>query len=174
MDARDISISSPVEEKIAWAEACYQKFGRQLLEDKTVADLFGKIKSAIHVSHTEMMKTGIVALCRECEQDEGGSCCGAGMENRYDGRLLLINLLLDVNVPQTRRDPKSCFFLGEKGCLLQARHVICINYICRKISDRIDPMEINALREKEGEEVNLLFLLHEQVKKALKGLSTKI
>ena len=169
MDSKDISISSPIEEKIAWAEACYQKSGTQLLGDKTVANLLDRTERAIHASHAEMKKTGIIALCEECEQEEGGSCCGAGMENRYDGRLILINLLLDVNIPQTRRDSKSCYFLGEEGCLLQARHVICINYICRKITDRIDPIKINALREKEGEEVNLLFLLHEHVKKSLKG-----
>ncbi|MBW1901510.1 MAG: hypothetical protein JRJ20_07725 [Deltaproteobacteria bacterium] len=168
MASKDISISSPIEEKIAWAEACYQNSGRQLLEDKTVADLLGRMKRAIHASHAEMKKTGIIALCEECEQEEGGSCCGAGMENRYDGRLILINLLLDVNIPRTRRDSKSCYFLSEKGCLLKARHVICINYICRKITDRIDPKKINALREKEGEEVNLLFLLHEHAKKVLK------
>jgi len=169
MASKDISISSPIEEKIAWAEACYQKFGRQLLADKTVADLLDRVKRAIHASHAEMKKTGIIALCQECEQEEGGSCCGAGMENRYGGRLILINLLLNVSIRQTRRDSKSCYFLGEEGCLLQARHVICINYICRKISDRIDPVKISALREKEGEEVNLLFLLHEHVKKSLKG-----
>ena len=167
MGIGDISISSPVEKKIAWAEACYQTSGRHLHEDKTVIDLLGKIKKAIHASHAEMMETCIVDLCEQCERDEGGSCCGAGMENRYDGRLLLINLLLDVDIPRTGRDPKSCFFLGEKGCLLQARQVICINYICKKITDRIDPAKINALREKEGEEVNLLFLLHEHIKKAL-------
>lgn len=168
MGKKDISISSPIEEKIAWAEACHRRTGRQLLEDRTISDLLAKIRTAIHASHVEMMKTGIVDLCRECEQEEGGSCCGAGMENRYDGRLILINLLLEKSIPKTRRDPKSCFFLGNQGCLLQARHVICINYVCRKITERIEPGKINALREKEGQEVNLLFLLHEQIKKVLK------
>ena len=169
MESKEISISSPIEEKIAWAEACFQKFGKQLLGDKNITDLLAGIKRAIHASHEEMKKTGIIALCEECELEEGGSCCGEGLENRYDGELIFINLLLGVSIPQTRRDSKSCYFLGEGGCLLQARHVICINYICRKITDRIDPAKINALREKEGEEVNILFHLHEHIKKALKG-----
>ena len=165
--SKALSISSPIEEKIAWAEACYQTSGRQLHEDETVFTLLDKLKKAIHASHAEMVETGIAELCEQCERDEGGSCCGAGLENRYDGWLLLINLLLTGDIPRTRRDPRSCFFLGEKGCLLQARQVICINYICRKITDRIDPAKINTLREKEGEEVNLLFLLHEHIKKVL-------
>ena len=123
----------------------------------------------VYVAVTNIRGLGKEVQLEVCEQEEGGSCCGTGMENRYGGRLILINLLLNVNIPQTRRDSKSCYFLGEEGCLLQARHVICINYICRKITDRIDPIKISALREKEGEEVNLLFLLHEHVKKSLKG-----
>ena len=169
MTIKDISLSSPIEEKIEWAMDCYRKMGGRMLEDLKIVDLLGKVKQAIPASHTEMSKTGIVALCRECEQDEGGSCCGAGMENKYDGLLLLINLFLNIKLPSARRDPESCFFLGEKGCLLKARHVICINYICRKISERIDPHEISALREKEGEEITLVFLLHEKIRQVLRG-----
>jgi hypothetical protein len=168
MGTKDTSTASTVEEKVAWAEACYQRSRSYLFNDKTVVDLLGKIKRAIKASRTQMVDSGMVALCEECEKDEGGSCCGAGMENRYDGRLLLINLLLEVKLPDERRDPKSCFFLAENGCVLQARHVICINYICKKITARIDPIKINALRDKEGEEVTLLFLLHEQLRKAIK------
>ncbi len=169
MSIRDVRLSSPVEKKIAWAEDCNQKFGEQFLSDRTIVDLVPRLRSAIQASRKEMAISGIVPLCMECEQDEGGSCCGAGLEDRYDGRLLLINLFLDVRFPKKRRDSKSCFFLGKTGCLLQARHVICVNYVCKKITDRIDPLKINALREKEGEELNLLFLLHEQVKKALRA-----
>ncbi len=171
MSIKSISISSPIDEKIDWATHCYQNQYRPILKDKAIAELLEKIKNAIPASHSEMLKTGIVNLCKQCEQDEGGSCCGHGMENKYNGWILLMNLLLEVKLPKTRRDPKSCFFLGEKGCLLLVRHVICINYICRKISDQIDPQKILALREKEGTEINLVFLLHERLKKTLKGIS---
>jgi len=162
------SVSGSIEEKITWAAEIYQTFGRHLLEDKKLADFLEKIRHASQASQEKMMETGISALCMQCDQDEGGSCCGAGLENRYDGWLILINLLLNVDIPRKRRDSRSCFFLGENGCLLQVRHVICINYICKKITDRIEPARINALREKEGEEVSLLFLLNEYVKKLLK------
>ncbi len=170
MKMKSISISSPIEEKIEWADLAYQTHGRKILENKAIVEFLKKLKDAIPASHSEMLKTGIVELCRQCEQDEGGSCCGYGLENRYDGWVLLMNRLLGVPLPKTRRDPKSCFFLGEKGCVLLARHVICINYICRKISDRIDPQKILALREKEGTEINLVFLFHERLKKTMKDL----
>jgi hypothetical protein len=167
MSIKGISPSSSIEEKTAWAETCYREFRNLLLKDKTTVDLLKRQIKATHASSIMMKKAGIADICRECERNEGGSCCGAGMENRYDGWLLLINLLLDARLPKERYDPSSCFFLGETGCLLRARHVICVNYICRKITDRIDQNRINALREKEGEELNTLFLLNEHIKQVL-------
>jgi hypothetical protein len=165
MHIKKVTLSSPIEEKIAVAEAYYLRARGQFLEDTSIVDLLNKLKKAIHASHSEMTVAGIDKICRECEQEEGGSCCGAGLENKYDWELLLINLLLDVNLPKKRHDPKGCYFLGEKGCLLQARHVICINYVCKKITDLIDSRKLNTLREKEGEELKSLFLLHERIKK---------
>jgi len=168
MNTKEVPLESPIEEKIAWAEDSYQKFRDQLLKDKMIVVLISELKKAVYMSHKEMIETGIVDECRECEQNEGGSCCGVGLENKYDGVLLLINLLMGVELPKKRHDPESCFFLGEKGCTLKARHVICVNYLCKKITDRIDPRKIMRLREKEGIELEALFLLHERIKKALK------
>jgi hypothetical protein len=169
MSIREIFLSSPIEEKIVWAETSYQAFKEHFLKDKAVLDGLEGVKKAIYVSRREMGKIGIAGICTECEEQEGGSCCGAGLENRFDGWLLLVNLLLDQKLPRTRRDEKSCFFLGEAGCLLYARHVICINYLCKKITRRVDPKKINSLQEKEGQEVHHLFLLNERVKRVLKA-----
>lgn len=160
-------IKDPVEEKVAWAESYYWRFKERFSMDKGVLDHLGRLRNAIEASRREMERLGISDICSECEKSEGGSCCGAGVENRYDSRLLLINLLLNRGLPKTRYDEKSCFFLGEAGCLLYARHVICINYLCKKITTRIDPQEIRVLREKEGRELESLFLLYEGVKRVL-------
>ncbi len=165
MNIRKLSLTSPIEEKIAWAENCYERLGNKFSKDRRIVDLIDRLKTAVQNSRDEMTATGIDAVCSECERNEGGSCCGKGIENKYDGWLLLINLLLKVRLPKKRHDPKSCFFLGKTGCVLLARHVICVNYICKKITDRIDPLAIKALREKEEVELNTLFLLHENVKK---------
>ena len=49
-----------------------------------------------------------------------------------------------------------------------ARHVICINYLCKKITNLINSRVIMELREKESEEVNTLFILHENIKTVLR------
>lgn len=164
MDTDEITLSSSIEEKIDWAEHCYESFSGPLIQDKPIVDYLARTEDAIQASHKEMGETGILDICRDCEENEGGSCCGAGLENKYDGWLLLINLLLDVRLPRKRHDKESCFFLGEGGCLLKARHVICVNYLCKKITDQINPQKLNALREKEGIELDILFLLNERLK----------
>jgi hypothetical protein len=168
MQIEEVPLSAPVEQKIAWAQDLYQEFEDKILQSRTISHLLDRLKKAISISGEQMTMSGIVNLCMECDRDEGGSCCGSGLENRYDGWLLLINLLLKVKLPKDSSDPKSCFFLGKAGCLLKARHVICVNYVCKKITDQIDHRQLAALREKEGEELETLFLLHEQVKKALR------
>jgi len=168
-----ISINRPVKKRIAWAESCFQGSGDLFLKDETIAGLLAEFKSAVKASRQEMNKTGVVALCRECDQEEGGSCCGRGLENKYDAWLLLINRLLGVELPGERRQADGCFFLGEKGCVLMARHVICINYMCKKITNDIQPSALKTLREMEGVEINCLFMLNETAKQAFRQWMTQ-
>jgi len=162
------SLERPIEEKMAWAKATFLSERNRLLADRNLVELLEALKAAIHRSHENMLRTGIVDLCRHCEEKEGGSCCGAGLEKHYSGILLLINLLLGVSLPQEREEPSSCFFLSPTGCRLLARHVLCINYVCNKITSRIKPDQLAALRDTEGAEFLLLFLVNEKLKKLVK------
>ncbi|MGD8982379.1 MAG: hypothetical protein PVH99_05570 [Desulfobacteraceae bacterium] len=168
MHRDEISLESPIDAKIAWAEKRYHEVKGELRGDQEIPLLLDKLKGAIHASHKEMAEAGVVNECRDCEEREGGSCCGSGLENRYDGSLLLINLLLGVKLPRQGYDPSSCFFLGAQGCLLLARHVICVNYLCKKITERIDAEKIAALQEKEGVELERLFHLQEKIKEKIR------
>jgi len=161
-------LDSPVEAKISWAEACFDLERSRLRADQHLADLLESLKTAVQRSRERMCSTGIADCCRECEEKEGGSCCGAGLERHYSGILLLINRLLGVTLPKQREDPSSCFFLSSSGCTLLARHVLCINYVCSKITTQTKPNQLAALREAEGEEILLLFQLKETLRKLLK------
>ena len=168
MTETQISFSSPIEEKIACVRRWYEKFGEALLRDREIAGLLDKVREAAAASREEMARSCIIEICRQCDREEGGSCCGAGIENKYDAWLLLINRLLGVHLPEERRRPDACYLSGENGCLLVARHIICINYLCKRVTDQIDPHRIAILREKEGAEVMALFILHERIKTVLK------
>ena len=172
MISKRLTIGLPFRERVNNARDIYGEFGGRLLENPKLVRLLGQLKEATLASREEMGQTGIGEICRRCEQLEGGSCCGAGLENRYDGWLLLINLLLGVEIPFKRYDAESCFLLGENGCLLVSRHVICINYLCGKITRRIPPGPLKPLREKEGKELEILFLLNETLRAVTKKWKT--
>ena len=135
MGVENESDRNSIIQKIKTAEAYYLKEKEIFFSDRRLMGLLQDLEIAIRDSRQTMEEIGITPICRDCEEKEGGSCCGKGLENKYSETLLLINLLLDISLPKTRYDQKSCFFLGNKGCLLAARHVICVNYLCAKIKN---------------------------------------
>ena len=161
-------LDRPVEEKISWAKACFDRERSRLLRDHRLVELLESLRTAVQRSRERMHCAGVVDCCKVCEEKEGGSCCGAGLEKHYSGILLLINLLLGVTFPLDREQPCNCFFLSPTGCLLLARHVLCINYVCDKITSRIKPEALADLREAEGEEILLLFQVNETLRKLVK------
>jgi hypothetical protein len=162
MNATRTALSDPIEAKLAWAAE--QRHSRpDLAHDPQTARLRDRLRDAARESGRAMTAAGIVDLCRSCERDEGGSCCGAGLEDRYDGVMLLINLLLGVELPASRAIPGSCYFLGRQGCTLIARDVICVNFLCQKIDGQIPRERIAAMREREGEELEILFAIHSRI-----------
>jgi len=172
MAGKGVLIDSPIETKIEWAENCRREMGAKLLRDRHVSELLGKLQRALGSSREAMAAAGVTRACADCEKLEGGSCCGIGLENRYSGILLLINLLMGVEMPSKRRQASCCFFLGAEGCLLLARDVICVNYLCARLTRGIPPKKIIALQEKEGEALTLLFSLNEHIRKRLGNFIT--
>lgn len=167
MDLRAPPLESPVEEKITWARDILDRRRQALLGDEALTRGLSRLRRAIQESRGLMARAGIADLCRACEVDEGGSCCGAGIEKHFSATLLLLNLLLGAPIPEARPDPLSCYFLSGKGCTLLARHVICVNFLCQKIIASVPAGLIGDLREKEGVELELVFILQEMIKKKL-------
>jgi hypothetical protein len=161
---REIAHNRPIKDKIAWARQCFREAGDRLRADPVVTDLLARLQGEVEASRNAMIDTGMVALCRTCEEEDGGSCCGAGLERHYGGVLLLVNLLLDVEIPETRRGKTDCLFLGDRGCLLKARQTICVNYVCDLITLKTAPEKLAALRDKEGHELDTLFRLCDRIK----------
>jgi len=147
--------------RITWAEGIYSDAGDKILDDPVVKDLIKRLKEKIVERKRQMIICGMRDICKRCEEEEGGSCCGKGLEDRYNEWMLLINKLLGCELPHERYKPDSCFFLGKDGCVLMAPHVLCINYICKKIENTIPKDKLVKLRNIEGEMIELIFKLHE-------------
>ena len=157
-----------VEDKIEQAHNLYSACGDSLRQDPSLRTHLNKLQECIKNTKNMMLKLGVVADCKHCEEQEGGSCCGTGIENKYDVELLLVNLLLEASLRDQQFSQNSCYFLGEKGCRLTARHVLCVNYICEKLQKKLTREELIELQTCAGEELDTLFFLHEAIKKKIK------
>jgi hypothetical protein len=162
------AVCGSIREKISWARKIYEDEGKRLGRDREAMQLLSALEQAVVNSKKAMNRAGVLDRCRTCDTAKGGSCCGKGIEERYDGYLLLINLALGVDLPEERWDERSCFFLSPCGCCLRARHVICINYLCKEILDHVSPHALRELQAIEGEEIETLFRLKERIKKILR------
>ena len=162
--------SSPpsIYEKIEQAQDLFETCGDSLRQDPSLRTHLKKLQECIENTKNMMLKLGVVAECKNCEEQEGGSCCGTGIENKYDVELLLANLLLKVSLGDQQSSQHSCYFLGKKGCKLTARHVLCVNYICEKLQKKLTREELIELQTCAGEELDTLFFLHEAIKKKIK------
>jgi hypothetical protein len=152
-------------QKITEANDLFFLWGEALRADPRISSLLKNLEGKIADSVKAMHDCGVVEACRRCDQEEGGSCCGAGIENRYTPRPLLINLLLGQTLPERRRQPEVCFFLSESGCCLDLRQVLCVNYLCLKIQTMLPQDELVRLQQITGEEMETAFILEEAVKK---------
>ena len=159
--------SLTIQEKIARARHLLDAWAAELRAQDPVRDSLERLHACIEASREVMAEIGVVDQCRRCEEVEGGSCCGSGIEDRYTDVLLLINLLLGVPLPQGAERPRSCYFLGETGCTLVARHVLCVNYLCARLRERLTPAQLSRLQDSSGEELETEFRCYETIKRFL-------
>lgn len=156
-----------IEEKVRLAEELFSANGPALKEDPRILELIEDLARKIEASQKAMIDFGIVGACRHCDEEEGGSCCGAGIENRYGHVLLLANLLMGASLSHERLVPNGCFFLGKYGCSLKVRHVLCVNFLCTKIENMLSLEDLIKLQHTTGDELDTVFVLHETIKKCI-------
>ncbi len=165
-----------------------EKAGADLLRNREFVLSLKELKKLITITRRERKLSGITDICSECGREDK-DCCGKGIELRYSTELLLINLMLctpdcylatklsemiggEVTVACSERPENSCYFLSKDGCILLARDVFCVNFICDKIRNIIPLERISSLQELEGKELELIFRLEEFLKRYLKNLSS--
>jgi hypothetical protein len=152
-------------EKITEAHELFALWGEALRKDPHIIPLLKSLEIKIAASGKAMHDSGVSSACKHCAEEDGENCCGAGIENKYTSRVLLINLLLGNALPEKRLWLRRCFFLTENGCSLKARLVLCVNYLCLKIQRMLPPEELARLQQITGEEMDESFILDEAVKK---------
>jgi hypothetical protein len=145
----------------------YEIFGHALLQDETVQTLLVQLDQNIEATQKEMVAVGVIKECADCAVNGEGTCCGKRTGFKYDSVILLVNLLLGKTIPLHSQDPQACYFLTREGCILRARHVICVNFLCPRLHKNIQHGMLVQLQEVAGEELDTLFLVEEYIKKKI-------
>lgn len=161
-------------DKINTARELLRTWSDALHAEPSISDRLKELKNKADASSRMAVHSGVADACRRCDQEEGGSCCGAGIENRYTPELLLINLMLGADLPDSKLMKGSCFFLGTRGCTLPARDILCINYLCTRLQKEIPSEELHHLQSITGEEMDFLFRLHNDIRNFIKRKTDEI
>lgn len=162
--------SNVVVREINVAYHLQKNFGHVLLKDEKFMTMLRQLDQNIEATQKEMVDTGIVKECADCAVNGDGTCCGKRTGYKYDSVLLLVNLLLGKSLPLQSQDTHSCYFLTGEGCILSARHVICVNFLCPRLLKNIKYELLVRFQEVAGEELNTLFLVEEYIKKKLASI----
>jgi hypothetical protein len=152
-----------INEKISETKNFFQEKRVLLKKNYAVMKQLIDLKEYINASKIERISSGVAQICEECGRLKK-DCCGKGIELRYSKELLIINMLLGVDLPETYLFSDKCYFLTNKGCLLLARDVFCVNYLCKSIRDSISIERFKKLQELEEKELQTCFKLQELLK----------
>lgn len=154
--------------EISEARHLFQRYGNRLLSDPCVSRLLKQYRDAIAKTTRMMREMGMQGECARCAADGPGSCCFSGIEEGYDQILLLINLLMGCNIPDTREIAGSCTFLGPSGCKLRARYYYCVHFLCPRLHRAMDPLSVKELLRAVGEELHAGWEAEQAVRTSLK------
>ena len=72
-----------IQEKIRIAYELLARWGVSVSGDPRITELLTSLKQKTASSQKAMQDLGIAAVCRFCEEEDGGSCCGRGIEDKY-------------------------------------------------------------------------------------------
>lgn len=167
LEGLPLGVHHPFELKLFWANHLYELLGMSILQTQGMASLVAAYDDAISRTWNAMGSLGVVSHCTNCAIHDGGSCCGKGIEDHFDVPLLLINRLMGMELPECRWDEHGCWFLGPQGCLIKARHTLCVNYICKRLKAALPHAALMALSQAMVNETDAGFRLEEAVKKWL-------
>jgi hypothetical protein len=139
-----------------WLRAC-ELVSLLKKDDATFPEKFRNLikdyDSAINETAAAMRRLGVWDECARCGRSAKGSCCAPEVALWYDVETLAINVLMGCDFPSSPFYPDHCLFLGEKGCLLRARHYFCVHFLCPTLEQKLGSETKNFLLKTVGKEL---------------------
>ena len=150
--------------KIALAHSVYKTHGLDMLNDRPLSEMLIELDHNIEATQKEMATTGIVDECADCAIQGEGTCCSERTGHKSDVTLLLINLLLGRSLPDKTQSADLCYFLTSSGCALRARPILCVNFVCSRLREKIPHKVMVHVQQTAGHELDVLFRIESYIK----------
>ncbi len=131
-------------------------------------ELLDRYGQAIAQTGKTMQHLGVTAACAHCALRGGESCCFAGVEQKYDKVLLLINFLLGYPPPEKGLIKGKCLFVGDQGCRLSARHYYCQRFLCDHLKAELGEEAVHHLNETVAQELAVGWEVEQTLRQWLK------
>ena len=142
-----------IEGLVREAKGLFAAHSSGLLGDEGIRNNLSEYQEKITATNSLMQHADIVKTCSACAAEKMGSCCMQDVEEWYDPMLLLINLLMGAEFPETRELSGHCIFVGDHGCKLIARYPFCVNYLCPRLKELLGPSQTQRLMTVAGQEL---------------------
>ncbi|SPD75229.1 conserved hypothetical protein [uncultured Desulfobacterium sp.] len=149
------------------ARGLYSLYGERILDDEIIVNQIEVYKEDIGRTIRMMQHADIAATCSDCAGQGHGSCCMQDVEGWYDTMLILINLLMGVELPESREIAGHCLFLGNTGCKLIARYFFCVNYLCPRLMNLLGQTKAHQFMTVAGRELFSGWIVEQSLRKWL-------
>ncbi|MEJ5299432.1 MAG: hypothetical protein WHS38_00400 [Thermodesulforhabdaceae bacterium] len=116
-------------------------------------NLIREYESAIDDTAKAMKEFGVWDECALCGKSPKGSCCAPEVALWYDVETLTVNVLMGCELPSSPFYLGHCLFLGERGCLLKARHYFCVHFLCPNIERKLGADAKSLILKVVGQEL---------------------
>jgi hypothetical protein len=137
------------------AHALAELVAEDVEKDAYFSSLLEQYMNALAASREIMERSGMVDICSACAAKVEGGCCFREVEEWYDPVLLLVNLLLKAELPDSEAVSGNCIFLGERGCRIPARYHFCVNFLCDRLRREIRSDLMQEVYAATGRELSL-------------------
>lgn len=149
------SLMEEIRERWLEAEKRLATVKGELISNRDFLSLLNSYEESIAGTARAMKSLGVWDECARCGKSPGGSCCAPEVASWYDVETFMINILMGCEFPPHPFYHGHCIFLGEKGCILKARHYYCVHFLCPQIQDMLGANNKDLLMKIVGKEIFL-------------------
>jgi len=153
----------PLEQRLELARELAGRRGTDWRADPALLEPLQHLRDAAADLARASRGAGIDRICTDCGRRNEDGCCQPRMGDEASGAAYLVEILAFGEPPLPHPDDGSCPFMGDRGCVLELKPVICVNHLCPEIHAEVPGDEIRDLKKATGELLTAQVALEDEI-----------